>query len=167
MQLLLVRIVYDAINDRPQHNREDQQGNDCPEQQGSPLSLAGHPWAKNSEISCDGIAPSRRTFHRASSSVKSTMVEEISRGDVPPSTMIGTRMPSCSRTAAAVVHSDSPLRLAEVAVIGMAAAFTTSSGSFALGTRRATLPVLAVTLSGSLEPAFTMMVSGPGQNFLA
>jgi hypothetical protein len=33
----------------------------------------------------------------------------------------------------------------------------------ASGTRKATLPVLAVERKGSLVPARTMMVSGPGQ----
>ena len=65
------------------------------------------------------------------------------------------------------MHSDAPLRLADVAVIGIAAAVTTASGIFAFGTRRATLPVLAVTFSGRRDPAFTMMVSGPGQYFRA
>ncbi len=51
--------------------------------------------------------------------------------------------------------------------MGIAAAVTTASGILALGTRRATLPVLAVTLSGRREPALTMMVSGPGQNLRA
>ena len=74
---------------------------------------------------------------------------------------------SWSRTCSALVHSEAPLRFAEVAVIGMAAAVTTASGILALGTRSATLPVLAVTFSGKREPAFTMMVSGPGQNFRA
>ena len=35
------------------------------------------------------------------------------------------------------------------------------------GTRSATLPVLAVTRSGSFDPALTMIVNGPGQNFSA
>src|SRR5438067_8130375 len=95
------------------------------------------------------------------------MVDGISRGDVPPSTMIGIRIPSWSRTAIAVVHSDSPLRLAEVAVIGIPAAVTTASGILAFGTRSATLPVFAVTFSGRREAAFTIRVSGPGQNFFA
>ena len=66
-----------------------------------------------------------------------------------------------------MVHSEAPLRFAEVAVIGIAAAVTTARGMLALGTRRATLPVLAVTLRGKREPALTIIVSGPGQNFRA
>src|SRR5579863_3249001 len=93
------------------------------------------------------------------------IVEATSRGDDPPSTMMLMRPSSWSRTCSALVHSDAPLRLADVAVIGIAAAVTTARGIFALGTRSATLPVLAVTLSGRREPAFTIMVSGPGQNF--
>ncbi len=54
----------------------------------------GHPCAKNSEISWAGMAPSRMMRQRASSSVRSMMVEATSRGDVPPSTMIEMR--SCS-----------------------------------------------------------------------
>ena len=49
----------------------------------------------------------------------------------------------------------------------MAAAVTTASGMRALGTRKATFPVFAVTFSGNREPALTMMVSGPGQNLRA
>jgi hypothetical protein len=67
----------------------------------------------------------------------------------------------------ALVHSEAPLRFAEVAVIGMAAAVTTASGIRALGTRKATFPVFAVTFSGNREPALTMMVNGPGQNLRA
>src|SRR5271170_6552586 len=122
-----------------------------------------HPCAKNSEISWAEIAPSRMMRQRASSSVRSTMVEAVSRGEVPPSTMMEIRSCNWSRTASAVVHSDSPLRLAEVAVIGIPAACTTASGILALGTRSATLPVLAVTFNGSRDAALTMMVSGPGQ----
>jgi hypothetical protein len=47
--------------------------------------------------------------------------------------------------------------------MGIAAAVTTASGIFAFGTRKATFPVLAVTFNGSRDPAFTMIVSGPGQ----
>ena len=60
-----------------------------------------------------------------------------------------------------------PWRLAEVAVIGRPSAVTTAREIAASGTRSATLPVLAVTRSGSFEPALTMIVSGPGQNFSA
>ena len=42
------------------------------------------------------------------------MVEAMSRGDWPPSTIMGRQSPSWSRTACAVVHSASPCRLAEV-----------------------------------------------------
>src|SRR5437763_763574 len=101
---------------------------------------------------------------RASSSVRSTMVDAISRGEVPPSTMIEMRSWSWSRTAIAVVHSDAPLRLAEVAVIGIPAACTTANGILELGIRKATLPVLAVTFNGSREAARTIIVNGPGQN---
>src|SRR5215467_12729742 len=91
------------------------------------------------------------------------MVDATSRGLVPPSTIRLSRLPSCSRTPAAVVHSLSPLILAEVAVIGTPAARITSTGIRAAGTRKATLPVLAVTFRGRREEAFTMMVNGPGQ----
>jgi hypothetical protein len=40
---------------------------------------------------------------------------------------------------------------------------TTARGMAASGTRRATLPVFAVERRGSLVPARTIMVSGPGQ----
>src|ERR1044071_4429606 len=54
-------------------------------------SFSAHPCAKNSEISCEEIAPCRRTYQRFSSSERSTMVEATSRGEVPPSTMIEMR----------------------------------------------------------------------------
>ena len=64
------------------------------------------------------------------------------------------------------MHSGSPWRLAEVAVMGSPKASTTALGIAASGTRRATLPVLAVLRSGSRELALTMIVSGPGQKTL-
>src|SRR6266849_3757950 len=130
-------------------------------------SVVVHPRAKKVEISSAGIAPSRMIRQRASESLRSTMVEGMSRGEVPPSTIMLMRPWSCSRTCSALVHSEAPLRFAEVAVIGIAAAVTTASGILALGTRSATLPVLAVTFKGKREPAFTMMVIGPGQNLRA
>ena len=51
--------------------------------------------------------------------------------------------------------------------MGRPSSETTARQMGASGTRRATLPVLAVTRKGSLLPALTMMVSGPGQNFSA
>src|SRR5262249_10173790 len=93
----------------------------------------------------------------------SIIVEATSRGLVPPSTIRLMRLPSCSRTPAAVVHSLSPLTFAEVAVIGTPAARITSTGILAAGTRKATLPVLAVTFNGRRDEALTMMVRGPGQ----
>src|SRR5256885_16644464 len=93
--------------------------------------------------------------------------EGISRGEVPPSTMIGIASPNCFLTPSAVVHSLPPLPLAEVAVMGTPPAFITAIGILAAGTRSATLPELAVTFSGRRDAARTMMVSGPGQNFLA
>src|SRR5260370_37151194 len=56
--------------------------------------------------------------------------------------------------------------LAEVAVIGTPAARMISTGIFAAGTRKATLPVFAVTLGGNREEALTMMGSGPGPYLL-
>ena len=55
---------------------------------------------------------------RAASSLKSTMVEATSRGESPPSTMMLRRPLSWSRTCSALVHSEAPLRFADVAVIG-------------------------------------------------
>ena len=69
------------------------------------------------------------------------MVEATSRGEVPPSTMMEMRSCNWSRTASAVVHSDAPLKFAEVAVMGILAAITTASGILELGTRNATFPV--------------------------
>src|SRR5579864_2041738 len=149
MKFLLVRVVNYGMCEKSKKCGKRGKSDNGPEEPQTALALrsSNHPCSKNSEISCDEIAPSRMIFQRASSSVRSTIVEGISRGEVPPSTMMGIRIPSWSRTASAVVHSDSPLRLAEVAVIGIPAAFTTSSGILAFGTRKATLPVLAVTLS--------------------
>src|SRR5215472_15746965 len=96
-------------------------------------------------------------------SLISMMVEATSRGLVPPSTIRPMRMPNCSLTPLAVVHSLAPLMLADVAVMGTPAARITSTGILAAGTRRATLPVLAVTFNGNRDEALTMMVSGPGQ----
>ena len=66
-----------------------------------------------------------------------------------------------------VLHLIRDGRSVEVAVIGNPNSVTTARQIGASGTRSATLPVLAVTRSGSLLPAFTTMVSGPGQNFSA
>src|SRR4051812_33892591 len=126
-----------------------------------------HPWeARYSTMSCSLMAPSRCKCHSPDSSERSMMVEATSRGDVPPSTMMGIAFPSCSRTPSAVVHSLAPLTLAEVAVMGIPAAFITAIGILAAGTRSATLPEFAVTFSGNRDAARTMMVSGPGQYFL-
>ena len=95
------------------------------------------------------------------------MVVAVERAVGPPSTMRGILLPNCSRTQLAWVHSGRPRRLAEVAVMGRPSLVTTAREMAASGTRRATLPVLAVTRRGSLEPALTMMVRGPGQNFSA
>src|SRR6266700_2535337 len=117
---------------------------------------------RNSASSLSGIAPWRRMLILAGS-LMSTMVEATSRGLVPPSTIRLIWLPSCLRTPSAVVHSLAPLILAEVAVIGTPAARITATGTPAAGTRRATLPVLAVTFNGRREEAFTIMVRGPGQ----
>jgi hypothetical protein len=66
-------------------------------------------------------------------------------------------------TQSAQVHSGMPRRLAEVAVMGRPRPATTARAMAASGTRRATLPVLAVTRRGRRAPALTTMVSGPGQ----
>src|SRR5437016_1314819 len=95
----------------------------------------------------------------------SIIVEAISRGLAPPSTIRPIRLPSCDRTPSAVVHSLAPLMLAEVAVMGTPAARMISTGTLEAGRRNATLPVLAVTFKGSRDEAFTMMVSGPGHHF--
>src|SRR5216684_331344 len=50
--------------------------------------IGAHPLAKKVEISSAGIAPSRMMRQRAPSSVRSTMVEATSRGEVPPLTMM-------------------------------------------------------------------------------
>src|ERR1700685_792388 len=50
--------------------------------------IVAHPWAKKREISSAGMAPSRMTFQRADSCVRSMMVEATSRGEAPPSTMM-------------------------------------------------------------------------------
>src|SRR5580704_13428310 len=172
MQIVIPGFVDDSktdMNDRSRHQEYSQkQRPQDPVARRTPVSCrCSHPRAKNSEITWAEIAPSRWIFQRASSSVRSTMVEATSRGEVPPSTMMAMRSWSWSRTASAVVHSDSPLRFAEVAVMGMPAACTTASGMAELGTRNATFPVLAVTFKGRREEARTIIVSGPGQNLRA
>src|SRR5579863_1928485 len=167
MKLLLVGIVNDGMNRGSDDRRDQNDRKHCCPQERWLGGRRDHPFAKNSEISCEEMAPSRSMRQRASSSVRSTMVEAISRGEAPPSTIIGIRTPSCSLTSSALVHSDSPLRLAEVAVIGIPAAVTTAIGIAAFGTRSATFPVFAVTFSGNLDAAFTIIVNGPGQNFAA
>src|SRR5437667_1496888 len=97
MQLLLSRVVNDGGNNSRQRAQQAKQRTKCRPEQPEAKGVAGrrdHPFAKNSEMSCDEIAPSRRIFQRASSSVRSTMVEAISRGETPPSTMMGMCMPS-------------------------------------------------------------------------
>src|SRR5208283_1770623 len=127
-----------------------------------PRSLISHR-CRTITISCVGMAPSRRISQRPAPSERSTMVVGSARPVGPPSMMSGIRSPIWSRTAAALVHSAAPCRLAEVAVMGRPRRSTTAHGMAASGTRRATLPVLAVERNGSLVPARTMMVSGPGQ----
>src|ERR1019366_979374 len=56
----------------------------------------GHPWPNISAIFSSGIAPSRITRQRLSPWLRSTIVDAISRGEVPPSTMSGMRSSSCS-----------------------------------------------------------------------
>src|SRR5271166_640057 len=119
-------------------------------------------WPSNSAICSEGIAP-WRSSRQPSSLVRSTMVDGMSRGDWPPSTMRGRQSPNWSRTSCAFVHSEAPCRFADVAVIGDPTARIMANGTSAEGTRRATLPVLAVTLSGSFGSALTIIVSGPGQ----
>src|SRR5258708_19633845 len=106
----------------------------------------------------------RRIEHLPESLI-SRMVEGMSRGLAPPSTITPMLLPSCARTPSAVVHSLAPLILADVAVMGTPAARITSTGILEAGTRKATLPGFAVTFNGSRDEAFTMMVSGPGQYF--
>lgn len=65
------------------------------------------------------------------------------------------------------MHSEAPCRFADVAVIGRPKRSTTARGMAASGTRKATLPVLAVERRGSLLLARTMIVRGPGQNLSA
>src|ERR1700722_16309025 len=87
-------------------------------------SFAIHPCAKKLEISSAAIAPSRMMRQRVTSSLRSMMVDATSRGEAPPSTMRLMRPSSCSRTWSALVLSEAPIRLEEVAVIGIAAAVT-------------------------------------------
>src|SRR5262245_39104370 len=124
------------------------------------LRPSTHP--STSVISSLEMAPSRM-MRQPFASVRSTIVEGTLRGVLPPSTISGKRSPICRRTLSAVVHSAAPLRLAEVAVIGNPNPRTIAIGISAAGTRNATLPLFAVTLSGSRDDALTMIVSGPGQ----
>src|SRR5205823_1301002 len=104
-----------------QQHYQSKAQDDCPPR--TPLVNHGfHYSAKNSVISWVGIAPSRMMRHGVVSLVRSMIVDEISRGEGPPSTMMEIRSCNCSRTCAAEVHSCAPLKLADVAVIGRPAA---------------------------------------------
>jgi len=99
VNFLEVRLVnYAEGNNRnKKHNQDDYQQEKANQPVAVPMpfdDVIVHPWAKNSEISWEGMAPSRITFQRASGSVRSTIVEAISRGEAPPSTMMEMR--SCS-----------------------------------------------------------------------
>lgn len=96
MQFLLMRVVNYGVGQKQKNSGESSERDDDPEKPdmtAKPRRL-NYPCAKNSEMSCDEIAPSRKIVQRASSSVRSTMVEAISRGEAPPSTMMGMRTPS-------------------------------------------------------------------------
>src|SRR5271169_1581950 len=54
----------------------------------------GYSWPSNSTICSEGMAPCRNKRQEPSSLVRSTMVEGMSRGDWPPSTIRGRQSPS-------------------------------------------------------------------------
>src|SRR5579862_8620906 len=83
-ELLFARCPHNSQTNDDEISQQRSCGNDQPPQP-APVPVACcfcHPWAKNWEMSVAGIAPSRRMRHRASLSVRSTMVEATSRGDV-------------------------------------------------------------------------------------
>src|SRR6185312_176573 len=127
------------------------------------MRSARHQCQRICEISSAGMAPSRMICHWVGLPLRSTIVVGVSRLVGPPFTIMAIRSPSWSRTHSAVLHSDRPIRFADVAVIGKPVSRIIARGIGASGTRRATFPVLAVTLSGSRELALTIIVNGPGQ----
>jgi len=73
------------------------------------------------------MAPSRRIRQLEAIAEIDDRRSDIT-GRWPPSTMMLMRPSSWVRTCSAVVHSEAPLRFAEVAVIGMPAALIMASG---------------------------------------
>src|SRR5215475_10884871 len=99
MEFLLIGVADDAEARDDKEQYEEQ--SDSRQRPQKPISARElecgrelHPCAKNLEISWVGMAPSRITRQRSSPLLRSTMVEATSRGEVPPSTMMGMR--SCS-----------------------------------------------------------------------
>src|SRR5437763_13939319 len=73
MQFLFTRIVNDGWNNRGQCAHQTNQGTDRNPEQPKPKVAAGrrdHPFSKNSDISSDEFAHSRRIYLRASYSRK-------------------------------------------------------------------------------------------------
>src|SRR5580700_1330181 len=93
VQFLERSLVHDANRGHDEKRGQDQQRQGPEPQQpaGSRMPvnrIVAHPLAKKVEISSAGIAPSRMTRQRTPSSLRSMMVEAMSRGEVPPSTIM-------------------------------------------------------------------------------
>src|SRR5262245_30847851 len=86
---------------------------------------------------------SRRTTGRSNS------VEPTDDGSIPPSTRASIEPPSCRRTSSAVTGDGTPLRFALVAVMGLPKWETRVVANAAIGQRRPTVFVPAVTRADS------------------
>jgi peptide/nickel transport system substrate-binding protein len=116
-------------------------------------------------ISATEIAPSLPIFQL--SPFNSTIVDASVAPLSPPSRISGSRVPSCFMTCAAFAHEANPEIFALVPVTGPSNSAIKFSTIALFGQRSATLPVFAVTFSGTRLAASTTSVSAPGQNLCA
>lgn len=100
---------------------------------------------------------------RGSSETKSTIVEGWECRTRPASRTRGTRLPSCATTSSAERPPARPERFALVPVNGQLAPRPSARTNAERGNRTATVPVPAVTASGTSSRAGSTSVSGPGQ----
>src|SRR5215510_2127043 len=118
--------------------------------------------SKNSARASNDNGPSRR--RTGGSTVRSNSVEPTDDGSIPPSTRASIESPSCRRTSSAVTGDGTPLLFALVAVMGLPKWETRVVANAAIGQRRPTVFVPAVTRADSDAAACRIIVRGPGQN---
>ena len=112
-----------------------------------------------------GSPPGRSSL--GGSQVRSRIVDSTPTAQGPPSTTPLIRPSISSSTSWAVVQLGRPERLALGAAMGMPASRMIASVTGWLGQRTATVSSPAVVSSGMMGRRFRIIVSGPGQNFLA